>query len=48
MLTPVMFPPVRRRLATIPSATGSPMAVITMGVEVVASLATRAAGVLDV
>jgi len=37
-----MFPPGRARLATNPWPTGSPVAAKTIGIEVVASLATRA------
>src|SRR5262249_15165492 len=41
---PVMFPPGRLRLATSPSATGSPPIVKTIGSVVVARLAARAVG----
>jgi hypothetical protein len=43
-LMPVMLPPGRLRLATSPSATGSPPMVKTMGSVVVARLAASAAG----
>jgi hypothetical protein len=48
VLTPVMFPPGRARLATSPLPTGSATNVMTMGTVVVAYFAARAAGVLDV
>ena len=41
------FPPGRARLATKPSAIGSAMREKTTGIEFVAFLAARAAGVLD-
>ena len=42
---PVIFPPGRARLATSPSRTGSPIAVTTIGIVVVACCAARPAGV---
>src|SRR5262245_61735747 len=42
---PVMLPPGRARLETMPTLTGSPMEPITTGIELVACLAASAAGV---
>ncbi len=42
-LNPVIFPPGRARLATMPATTGSPTAIMTMGTEVVAFLTARVA-----
>jgi hypothetical protein len=44
-LDPVMLPPGRAKLATMPPAIGSPMIAITMGMVVVARLAAAVAGV---
>jgi hypothetical protein len=43
-VTPVMFPPGRARLATIPSPTGSATATMTRGIDVVAFFTARVAG----
>jgi hypothetical protein len=44
-VTPVMFPPGRAKLATRPVATGSPTAIMTSGIDVVAFLTASEAGV---
>ena len=44
-VTPVMFPPGRLRLPTIPEATGSPTPTMTSGTDVVAFLTAWVAGV---
>src|SRR5262249_55349428 len=44
-LCPVMFPPGRTSLVTMPTATGSPIEAMTMGIVVVAPLAARLPGV---
>jgi hypothetical protein len=45
VVTPVMLPPGRFRLATSPAATGSTEVKKTIGIVVVAAFATGAAGV---
>jgi hypothetical protein len=44
-LIPVMFPPGRARLATKPVPTGSALTAMTIGIDVVASLAAWLTGV---
>ena len=46
--SPVMLPPGRPKLSTIPVATGSPAAAMTMGISVVAFLAARVSLVTEV
>src|SRR6266852_423728 len=43
---PVILPPGRARLATIPVATGSPIGPVTIGIVLVAFLAARLPGVV--
>ena len=44
MYSPVMLPPGRARFLTIPSAVGSPLVAMTMGIVVVTCLADSVAG----
>src|SRR5437016_12200984 len=46
-VVPVMLPPGRFKLATSPSATGSPAMKNTIGIDVVAALSANAEGVVD-
>ena len=45
MVLPVMLPPGLARFVTNPDLTGSPTEIATIGIEVVALLAAKAAGV---
>src|SRR6516164_1625712 len=45
MLLPVIFPPGRAMPGTSPTPTGSPIAIMTMGIVIVACLAAKLAGV---